>query len=65
LDEALRAGEEVDVGVLFDKQAKADIGEAFQKFGFGNLTGAKEFLGDRYSYGQMRIYRTMTQREQG
>jgi ATP-dependent DNA helicase RecQ len=63
LDEALRAGEEVDVSSLFDEQTKHDIGAAFAKFGFGNLIGAKEFLGDRHSYGLMRLYRTMEQRE--
>jgi uncharacterized protein with PIN domain len=62
LDEALRAGEEVDVSSLFDEQTKHDIGAAFAKFGFGNLSGAKEFLGDRHSYGLMRLYRTMEQR---
>ena len=32
---------------------------AFAKTGFGNLTGAKELLGDLYDYGQLRLFRAV------
>ncbi len=62
LDDALRGGEDIGAERLFDEQAKQDMAAAFAKFGFGNLGGAKEYLGDRYSYGHLRVYRTMAQR---
>jgi len=61
LDEAIRAGEAVDVNRLLDAQAQQDIAAAFNRCGFGNLSGAVESLGGRYAYGQLRIYRSTAQ----
>ena len=61
LDEAIRAGETVDLNALLDAKAQQEIAAAFNKSGFGNLTGALESLGGRYSYGQLRVYRSAAQ----
>ncbi len=61
LEEAIRAGESVNLNSLLDTQAQHDIGAAFTRFGFGNLVGAVESLGGRYNHGQLRIYRAVKQ----
>lgn len=61
LEEAIRAGEAVNLNSLLDTQAQHDIGAAFTRFGFGNLVGAVESLGGRYSHGQLRVYRAAKQ----
>ena len=61
LEEAIRAGEAVNINALLDTQAQHDIGAAFTRFGFGNLMGAVESLGGRYNHGQLRIYRAAKQ----
>jgi ATP-dependent DNA helicase RecQ len=61
LEEAIRAGETVNLNSLLDTQAQHDIGAAFTRFGFGNLMGAVESLGGRYSHGQLRVYRAAKQ----
>jgi ATP-dependent DNA helicase RecQ len=61
LEEAIRAGETVNLNSLLDTQAQHDIGTAFTRFGFGNLMGAVESLGGRYSHGQLRVYRAAKQ----
>jgi ATP-dependent DNA helicase RecQ len=61
LEEAVRAGESVNLNSLLDTQAQHDIGAAFTRFGFGNLVGAVESLGGRYSHGQLRVYRAAKQ----
>ena len=44
LEEAMLAGEAVDVNTLLDRNAQRDIADAFKRFGFGNLSGAVESL---------------------
>jgi hypothetical protein len=44
-----------------DEKGRREIASAFERHGFGNLTGAFEALGERYSHGQLRIYRAATQ----
>ncbi len=61
LEEALLAGEAININSLLDTQAQHDIGAAFTRFGFGNLVGAVESLGGRYSHGQLRVYRAAKQ----
>jgi ATP-dependent DNA helicase RecQ len=61
LEEAIRAGEAVNINSLLDTQAQHDIGAAFTRFGFGNLMGAVESLGGRYNHGQLRVYRAAKQ----
>jgi ATP-dependent DNA helicase RecQ len=64
LEEAMLAGEAVNINSLLDTQAQHDIGAAFTRFGFGNLIGAVESLGGRYNHGQLRIYRAAKQMNQ-
>jgi ATP-dependent DNA helicase RecQ len=61
LEEAIRAGESINLDLLLDTQAQHDIGAAFTRFGFGNLVGAVESLGGRYNHGQLRVYRAAKQ----
>jgi ATP-dependent DNA helicase RecQ len=54
---AIEAGEKIDVNQLLDAEAQKEIAAAFAKFGFGNIGGARESLGNKYDYGLFRIYR--------
>jgi len=62
LEEALRAGETVDVNRLIPVSAQKEIAAAFAKYGFGNLTGVVESLGGKYGYGPCRLLRAALQR---
>jgi ATP-dependent DNA helicase RecQ len=61
LEDAIRAGEKIELIRLVDEKAQQEIASAFKRHGFGNLTGAVESLGGRYSHGQLRIYRAAAQ----
>ena len=63
LEEAIMAGESVDVGSLVNPAAQKEIAAAFQKRGFGNLGGVVESLGGKYDYGQCRLVRAALQRK--
>jgi len=63
LEEALQAGENIDVGRLIAPAAQKEIAAAFTRFGFGNLGGVVESFGGKYSYGQCRIVRAARQRK--
>jgi ATP-dependent DNA helicase RecQ len=54
---AFEAGEKLDVNELLDAGAQEQIATAFKKFGFGNIGGARESLGNKYDYGLFRICR--------
>jgi ATP-dependent DNA helicase RecQ len=43
---AIEAGENIDVNELLDAEAQEQIAAAFKKFGFGNIGGARESLGN-------------------
>jgi ATP-dependent DNA helicase RecQ len=62
LEEAMLAGETIDVKSLLTSEAQRDIAAAFAKHGFGNLGGTVAALGGRYDYGQCRIVRAAMQR---
>ncbi|MSQ13678.1 MAG: DNA helicase RecQ [Dehalococcoidia bacterium] len=57
LTEAVIAGETVELGQLLTEEQQALIATAFQQTGWGNITGAKELLGDGFDYGQLRVFR--------
>jgi ATP-dependent DNA helicase RecQ len=59
---AIEAGENIDVNELLDAGAQEQIAAAFKKFGFGNIGGARESLGNKFDYGLFRIYRAAKQR---
>jgi ATP-dependent DNA helicase RecQ len=61
LEDAIRAGEKIEMSRLLDEKARQEIASAFKTHGFGNLTGAVESLGGRYSHGQLRVYRAAAQ----
>jgi ATP-dependent DNA helicase RecQ len=62
LEEAMLAGEAIDLKSLLTAEAQRDIAAAFAKHGFGNLGGTVAALGGRYDYGQCRIVRAAMQR---
>ena len=62
LEEALLAGEAIDVNALVSADAQREIAAAFKKRGFGNLGGVVESLGGKHSYGECRIVRAALQR---
>jgi ATP-dependent DNA helicase RecQ len=57
---AIEAGEAVDLNRLLSVEGQREIAAAFERHGWGNLSGAVEFLGGRYSHGQLRVYRAST-----
>ena len=57
---AIEAGEAVDLSRLLSVEGQREIAAAFERHGWGNLGGAVEFLGGRYSHGQLRVYRATT-----
>jgi ATP-dependent DNA helicase RecQ len=59
---AIETGEAIDVNELLDAEAQEQIAAAFKKFGFGNIGGARESLGNKLDYGLFRIYRAAKQR---
>jgi ATP-dependent DNA helicase RecQ len=61
LEDAIRAGEKIDLARVLNEEGQREIAAAFKRHGFGNLTGAVESLGGRYSHGQFRIYRATAQ----
>ena len=61
LEEAMLAGEMIDVNTLVSAGDQRDIAAAFKKHGFGNLAGVVESLGGKHGYGECRIIRAMLQ----
>ncbi|GJL53748.1 MAG: ATP-dependent DNA helicase RecQ [Nitrospirales bacterium] len=59
VEQAIEAGESVDINQLLTPAHQTRIAAAFAKTGFGNLTGAKELLGGLYDYGQLRLFRAV------
>lgn len=54
---AMTAGEEIDLHRLATPDESKEIRKAFNKLGYGNLTGVYELLEGRFSYGLLRIFR--------
>jgi len=63
LEQAIQAGEPVDINRLLTAEQQTEIKAAFAQTGFGNLTGAKELLSDLYDYGQLRLFRAVHARK--
>jgi hypothetical protein len=42
---------------MISSDAEAEMDAAIAKYGLGNIGGAVEALGGRYSYGQLKVYR--------
>ncbi|HEY5298433.1 MAG TPA: DNA helicase RecQ [Verrucomicrobiae bacterium] len=54
---AIEAGESLDLNQFLNAAEQEQIAAAFKKFGFGNISGARESLGNKFDYGLFRIYR--------
>ncbi len=61
LEEALLAGEAIDVNTVVSAQAQRDIATAFTRHGFVSLSAVVEALGGKYNYGECRIMRAALQ----
>ena len=61
LEAAMLAGETLDVSLLVSPAGQKEIGAAFGRHGFGNLTGVVESLGGKYGYEECRIMRAALQ----
>jgi ATP-dependent DNA helicase RecQ len=63
LSAAAEAGEDVDIETFADAEARAEIGAAFEKLGWANLTAIHETLGGRFNYAVLRMYRAKFSRQ--
>ena len=61
LEEAMLAGEAIDVNSLVSAGAQREIAAAFQRHGFGSLGIVVETLGGKYTYGECRVVRAALQ----
>lgn len=59
---AYEAGEPLDLSRFFSAEDEKQIAAAFEKFGFGNIGGVRESLGNKFEYGVLRIFRAARQR---
>jgi ATP-dependent DNA helicase RecQ len=59
LEQAIQAGESLDINRLITAEQQTQMASAFDQTGFGNLSGTKELLGDLYDYGQLRLFRAL------
>ena len=57
LTTAIEAGESVDLERLLSREQQRQIEAAFAKTGLGNISGAKELLGEGFDFDQLRIFR--------
>jgi ATP-dependent DNA helicase RecQ len=62
LEEAMLAGEAIDVSTLVSADAQREIAAAFKKRGAGSLGLVVESLGGKYSYGECRLVRAALQK---
>lgn len=62
LEEAMLAGEAIDVSALVSAEAQREIAAAFEEHGFGSLGLVVESLGGKHGYGQCRIVRAAMQK---
>ncbi|HVU07996.1 MAG TPA: RecQ family ATP-dependent DNA helicase [Verrucomicrobiae bacterium] len=60
LAEGIERGEPVDLGKFFTAEEQQKIAAAFERIGFGNLTGIFESLGGAVDFGRLRIFRAAT-----
>jgi ATP-dependent DNA helicase RecQ len=63
LEEAMLAGEPVNVNALVSSAAQKEIAAAFVKHGFGSLGRVVEELAGKYGYGECRVVRAALQKQ--
>ncbi len=61
----VEGGAPIDLRRFITAEEEKEIASAFAKCGFGDIGGVKEHLGNRFEYGLLKIYRTVTLRKQG
>jgi ATP-dependent DNA helicase RecQ len=61
LASAIEEGETFSFEVFFTADQRKEIAAAFAKCGFGNVSGVRDTLGDKYDDGELRIYRAIAQ----
>ncbi len=54
---AIESGKPVDLGRFFTPAEQQQIADAFALVSYGNLTGVRELLGERFDYNLLRIFR--------
>ena len=59
LEQAIQAGESVDISRLMTPDQHTQIAAAFGRTGLNNLAGAKELVGDLCDYDQLRLFRAV------
>ena len=59
---AIEAGERIELKQFLNDEEQKEIAAAFAKFGFGNITSARESLGNKFDYGLLRIFRATASR---
>ena len=59
---AIEAGEPINIDSVLTREQQQQAAAAFGKFGFGNLTGVKEHLGEMFGFDQLRLCRAILQR---
>ncbi|HEX9046814.1 MAG TPA: RQC domain-containing protein, partial [Verrucomicrobiae bacterium] len=65
MEEAILAGETVDLGQLISAAAQKEIAAAFAQHGYGSLSRiVEDVLGKKYNYGECRLVRAALQRGQ-
>ncbi len=60
---AAELGESIELSRFFTAADQHAILQAFSKCGFGNIAGAVEELGGRFHYGQLKVFRSVKQRD--
>jgi ATP-dependent DNA helicase RecQ len=63
LENAILAGETIDVNALVSLQAQRDIASTFDRYGFARLAPVVEALDGKYTYGECKIMRAAMQRK--
>jgi ATP-dependent DNA helicase RecQ len=61
IEQALLAGEKIDVNTLVPAAAQREIADAFARHGFVSLAPIVESLGGKYGYGECKIVRGLLQ----
>jgi ATP-dependent DNA helicase RecQ len=56
---AIEAGNRVDLNRFFTPTQQQEIADAFALVSYGNITGVRELLGERFDFNQLRIFRAV------
>ena len=62
LGDAAESGEDLDLGSLLSPEDEKEIDAAFAEIGLQNITGVRDQLAGRHSYGLLKLYRAVRHR---